>query len=148
MIIGRLGQDPKISYTQSGNCVVNLSVATDESYKDSSGQKVERTEWHRIVVFGQAAEFCANYLAKGRLVFVEGRIQTRKWQDQNGQDRYTTEIVAARVLSLEKNENKNAHGPSKQPRKPGAKKQQSEQYDEDHGPAFPSESSGMDQVPF
>jgi single-strand DNA-binding protein len=148
MIIGRLGQDPKISYTQSGNCVVNLSVATDESYKDSSGQKVERTEWHRIVVFGQAAEFCANYLAKGRLVFVEGRIQTRKWQDQNGQDRYTTEIVAARVLSLEKNENKNAHQPHKQPRKPSAKKQQSEHYDEDHGPAFPSEAGGMDQVPF
>ena len=92
-IIGRIGKDPEIRHTQSGQTVATMSVATDESYKDQSGQKVEKTEWHKIVVWGKQADFVANYLGKGRLVYVEGKLETRKWQDQSGQDRYSTEIV-------------------------------------------------------
>lgn len=101
MIVGRLGRDPETRYTAGGVAVANLNVATDESYKDKQGQKVDKTEWHRIVVFGQPAEFCGKYLAKGRLILIEGSLQTRKWQDQSGQDRYTTEIKAVRVQALE-----------------------------------------------
>lgn len=93
-LIGNLGKDPDVRYTANGNPVANLAIATDESYKDrNTGQKVEKTEWHRVVVFGKPAEFAGQYLAKGAQVFVEGKLQTRKWQDQSGQDRYTTEIV-------------------------------------------------------
>ena len=77
MLIGRLGQDPQLAYTASGIPVVNFSIATDEGYTDRDGNKVDRTEWHRVVVFNKPAEFCANYLSKGRLVFVEGKLQTR-----------------------------------------------------------------------
>ena len=95
MIIGTLGQDPDVKYTASGSPVVNVSVATNESWKDKqTGEKQERTEWHRISVFGKLAEICAQYLKKGSQVYFEGRIQTRKWQDQSGNDRYTTEIIA------------------------------------------------------
>ena len=95
MIIGTLGQDPDVKYTASGSPVVNVSVATNESWKDKqTGENQERTEWHRIVVFGKLAEICAQYLKKGSQVYFEGRIQTRKWKDQTGNDRYSTEIVA------------------------------------------------------
>ena len=101
ILIGRLGQDPKLSYTQGGQAVANFTMATDEGYKDrNSGQRVEKTEWHRIVCWRQTAEFVGNYLSKGRLVLVEGKLQTRKWQDQNGQDRYTTEIVGNEMQML------------------------------------------------
>lgn len=94
ILIGNLGADPETRYTPSGNAVTNLSVATDESYKDrQTGQLVPRTEWHRVVLFGKLAEVAGQYLRKGSKVYLEGRLQTRKWQDQNGQDRYTTEIV-------------------------------------------------------
>lgn len=102
MIIGRLGRDPELRYTQSGSPVATLNVATDESYMDRDGNKVERTEWHRVSVFQRQAENCANFLTKGSLVYVEGSLQTRKWQDQNGQDRYTTEIKAQRVQFLDR----------------------------------------------
>ena len=101
ILIGRLGQDPKVAYAQTGTTIVNFSIATDESYTDREGNKVDKTEWHRIVTFGKQADFCANYLTKGRLVLVEGSLQTRKWQDQEGQDRYTTEIRALRVQALD-----------------------------------------------
>lgn len=105
-IAGRLGRDPELSYTPGGQAVAKLSVATDEGYRDkSTGQKVERTEWHRVVAWRGVAEFCGNYLAKGRLVLIEGKLQTRKWQDQNtGQDRYATEIVAHNVQALDRSE--------------------------------------------
>ena len=103
-IIGRLGRDPELRYTQSGSPVATLNVATDESYMDRDGNKVERTEWHRVSVFQRQAENCANFLTKGSLVYVEGSLQTRKWQDQNGQDRYTTEIKAQRVQFLDRRE--------------------------------------------
>lgn len=101
-IIGRLGRDVDLKYSQSGTAVANISVATDESYTDRNGTKVDRTEWHRVVAYGKTAENCANFLAKGSLVYVEGSLQTRKWQDQEGQDRYTTEIKAQRVQFLER----------------------------------------------
>ena len=97
MIIGHLGRDPELRYTQSGTPVATLNIATDESYVDKDGNKVERTDWHRVVVFQRSAENCSQYLSKGSLVYVEGKLQTRKWQDQQGQDRYSTEIKADRV---------------------------------------------------
>ena len=103
-IIGRLGRDPELRYTHTGSPVASLNIATDESYVDRDGNKVERTEWHRVLVFQRQAENCANYLRKGSLVYVEGSLQTRKWQDQNGQDRYTTEIKAQRVQFLDRRE--------------------------------------------
>lgn len=102
MIIGRLGRDPELRYTQEGKPVCSMSAATDESYTDRNGEKVERTEWHRIVVYGKTAENCARYLAKGSLVYVEGALQTRKWQNAEGQDRTTTEIRAHHVQFLER----------------------------------------------
>lgn len=80
LLIGRLGRDPEMRYTASGQPVANFSIATDETYTSKDGQKVEKTEWHRIVVWGKQAEFCGNYLSKGRLVYIEGKLETRKWQ--------------------------------------------------------------------
>jgi len=94
ILIGNLGQDPDTRYTPSGNAVVNLTLATDESYKDrQTGQMVPKTEWHRVVMFGKLAEVAGQYLRKGSKVYIEGKLQTRKWQGQDGQDRYTTEVV-------------------------------------------------------
>jgi len=97
MILGNLGQDPELRSTTSGKAVATLRVATTDTWNDASGQRQERTEWHTIVVWGRTAENCKQYLSKGRAVFVEGRLQTRKWQDKEGHDRYSTEIVADRV---------------------------------------------------
>ena len=94
ILVGNLGQDPEIRYTADGRPIANFSIATSESWKDkNSGEKREKTEWHRLVVFGKLAEICGEYLSKGRQVYIEGKLQTRKWQGQDGQDRYTTEIV-------------------------------------------------------
>jgi len=100
ILIGNLGSDPSLNYTQAGKAVANLSVATSKTWKDQSGEKQKSTEWHRVVTFGQPAEFCGEYLKKGMLVDVQGSLQTRKWQDQEGNDRYTTEIVAQTVQNL------------------------------------------------
>ena len=102
MIIGRLGRDPELRYTQSGVPVTTLNVATSETYIDREGNKNEITEWHRVSVFQRQAENCVKFLRKGSLVFVEGSLQTRKWQDQQGLDRYTTVIKAQRVTFLDK----------------------------------------------
>ncbi len=94
ILVGNLGQDPEIRYTADGRPIANFSVATSETWKDkNSGERREKTEWHRVVVFGKLAEICGEYLAKGRQVYIEGKLQTRKWQGQDGQDRYTTEVV-------------------------------------------------------
>ncbi|QGY41513.1 single-stranded DNA-binding protein [Pseudodesulfovibrio cashew] len=175
ILIGRVGQDPKVSYTSSGQAVANFSVATDEGYRDrQTGQKVERTEWHRIVAWRQQAEFVGNYIGKGRLVLVEGKLQTRKWQGQDGQDRYTTEIVADNIQGLDRvpdgqyNQAGQQGGYQQQQQQGGYQQQgggyqqqqggyqqspqqnqgQPQQQEEDLGPAFPSEASGMDDVPF
>jgi len=100
MLIGRLGQDPELKYTPSGSAVCNFSLATSESWTDKSGQKQEKTEWHRVVVWGKLAELCNQYLAKGRQAFIEGSLQTRSWEGQDGQKKYTTEINARNVQFL------------------------------------------------
>ena len=128
MIIGRLGADPELRYTQAGQPICSLRVATDESYTDKDGNRVERTEWHSVVAFQRAAENCNQFLHKGSLVYVEGKLSTRKWQDQKGQDRYTTEIRAERVQFLEKRENG--------PQKPAQRKERG------------SEQNNMDDIPF
>ena len=97
MLLGHLGQDPDVRYNPSGTPVCNFSLATNEYWVDKEDQKQKRTEWHRIVVWGKMGENCGRYLAKGRQVFVEGRLETRSWEDKEGQKRYTTEIVARNV---------------------------------------------------
>ena len=101
VIVGTLGKDPEIRYAQNGNAIVNLSVATNETWKDrETGEAQQRTEWHRIVLFGKLGEIASQYLKKGSQAYFEGRIKTNKWQDQSGNDRYTTEIVAREMQML------------------------------------------------
>jgi len=101
ILVGHLGADPEVRYTAAGSAVANVSLATSDSWQDKqTGERQDRTEWHRIVFFNRLAEIAGEYLRKGRQVYVEGRLQTRKWQDQNGQDRYTTEIVASEMQML------------------------------------------------
>jgi single-strand DNA-binding protein len=97
IILGNLGKDPELRHTQGGKAVCTLRVATNEVWTDQAGERKERTEWHTIVVWGRQAENCNQYLKKGRSVYVEGRLTTRKWQDKEGHDRYSTEVVADRV---------------------------------------------------
>ncbi len=100
ILVGNLGRDPELRYTQSGQAVANFTLATNEKWKDKEGNNQERTEWHRIIVWGKSAENCAQYLQKGRSVYVEGRLQTRDWEDREGNKRTTTEIVAQTVQFL------------------------------------------------
>jgi single-strand DNA-binding protein len=100
ILVGNLGRDPEVRYMPDGGAVTNISVATTDVWKDKGGEKQERTEWHRVVFFSKLAEIAGEYLKKGSQVYVEGRLQTRKWQDKEGQDRYTTEIVADRMQML------------------------------------------------
>ena len=100
ILIGNLGKDPETRYLPSGDAVANFSIATTEKFKDKSGAQQEHTEWHRISFFGRQAEIAGEYLKKGSPVYVEGRIRTRKWQDKEGQDRFTTEIVGDRMQLL------------------------------------------------
>jgi len=102
ILIGNLGQDPEVKYMPNGNAVANITVATSESWKDkNTGEKVDKTEWHRVVFFRRLAEIAGEYLKKGSKVFIEGKLQTRKWQDKDGHDRYTTEIVANEMQMLD-----------------------------------------------
>jgi single-strand DNA-binding protein len=101
ILVGNLGQDPEVKYMPSGGAVCNVSLATTDSWKDkTSGERQERTEWHRVVFFHRLAEIAGEYLRKGSQVYVEGRLQTRKWQDKDGQERYTTEIIASEMQML------------------------------------------------
>lgn len=113
ILIGNLGGDPEIRYTQSGTQVASFTVATTERFKGKDGQMQENTEWHRIVSWNRLAEICGKYLHKGSHVYIEGKIQTRKWQDQSGNDRYTTEIVAREMKML------NSKGGEHNTNKPG-----------------------------
>lgn len=102
ILLGHLGQDPDVRLMPNGNSVANLTIATSESWKDKqTGQQQDRTEWHRVVIFGKLAEIAGQYLRKGSLVYIEGQLQTRKWQDKNGQDRYTTEVVVNMTGTLQ-----------------------------------------------
>lgn len=158
MIIGRLGSDPDLRYVAGGQPVTTLNVATDESYLDRDGNKVKKTEWHRVSVWGKSAENCSNFLGKGSLVYVEGSLQTRKWQDQQGTDRYSTEIRAQRVLFLDRKGEGRARDdddsdferpqpPDERQTKPRTSGRRAPN-DEDLGPAFPSEANSLDEVPF
>ena len=108
ILVGNLGRDPETRYTTGGDAVTNIRVATTDTWKDKNGEKQERTEWHTVVFFGRQAEIAGEYLKKGKQVYIEGRLQTRKWQDKEGQDRYTTEIVADRMQMLGSREGSNA----------------------------------------
>ena len=116
MLMGRLGRDPEMKYLQSGAAITTFNVATDESWIDRNGQKIEHTEWHRIITFQRLAENCAQHIVKGSLVYVEGSLQTRKWQDASGQNRYVTEIKAQRVLFLDRKrpDNQDGYGDSEE----------------------------------
>ena len=100
IVVGRLGSDPEVKTTSGGHNVARLSVATSERWNNSEGQRQERTEWHRVVVWGKMADLCGRYLSKGRQLYVEGRLQTRSWEDQQGVKRYSTEIVARDIQFL------------------------------------------------
>lgn len=133
MVMGHLGRDPELRYTQGRQAVVNMSIATTEHF-EKDGQKHEKTEWHNTVAWGRQAEAAAKYLKKGSAVFVEGKLQTRKWQDKEGKDRYTTEIVAQTVQFLGSPNQQGQGHPAQQPSQPSQ-------------PGYP-DSPGMDQVPF
>ncbi|GFK95699.1 Single-stranded DNA-binding protein [Fundidesulfovibrio magnetotacticus] len=187
ILIGRLGQDPKLTYLPSGQPVAELRLATSESYKNKDGEKVEATEWHTVKVYGRSAEFCGNYLSKGRLIYVEGTLRTRSWEDQQGQKKYFTEVIVTApghtVQFLDSNKGGGVdNAPSEggyggygggqqggygggqggERRGGGAPQQQGNRAqgggrqggqrqqprEEDMAPAFPSEASGMDDVPF
>ena len=100
ILVGNLGGDPEVRYANSGVAVCNFTMATTRTYKDKQGERKDETEWHRIVAFGRTAEVCGEYLKKGRQVYIEGRMQTRKWQDKDGNDRWTTEIVTENMQML------------------------------------------------
>lgn len=100
MLIGNLGRDPEVRYTPGGTAVASFPLATSEKFKNKNGEFEEKTEWHNVVLWGRQAEIAGEYLAKGRTVFIEGRLQTRKWQDKDGRDRWTTEVVGERMQML------------------------------------------------
>lgn len=111
ILLGHLGRDPEVKYMPNGNAVANVTLATSEIWKDkNSGQQQERTEWHRVVIFGKLAEIAGQYLKKGSLVYFEGQLQTRKWQDQSGQDRYATEVVVNQQGTMQMLDRKTAPG--------------------------------------
>ena len=136
ILVGNVGRDPEIRYTPSGDAVANFSVATSERWKDkNSGEMQERTEWHRIVAWRRLGEICGEYLSKGRQVYIEGKIQTREWEDKDGNRRYTTEIIANEMKMLGPKEGGGGYKPAEPP---GAK-----EYD---GPPLQSEQE--DDIPF
>lgn len=130
ILVGRLGADPEVRYTQDGTMVTSFRLATDEQWKDKNGEKTQRTEWHRIVTFRKLAEICGNYLSKGKLVYIEGRIQTRAWDDKDGVKRYTTEIIASNMQMLER------------------KGQDFDQAESNQAPSFSGSDTVEDDVPF
>jgi single-strand DNA-binding protein len=147
IIVGTLGQDPDVKYTASGSPVVNISVATNESWKDkTTGENVEKTEWHRIVIFGKLGEIAAQYLKKGSQVYFEGKIQTRKWQDQTGNDRYSTEIVANEMQML--GGRSGGSDNSTVPFSPPAQQQRQAAPAQQNAPAAAPIDDGFDDIPF
>lgn len=139
-LIGNLGADPEVRYTQSGIATATLSVATTESWKDKDGNKQERTEWHRVVLYRRLAEVAGEYLRKGSSVYLEGKLQTRKWQDQNGQDRYTTEVVADEMKMLGGKPQGNGQGSGNQP-PPQQSQNRPQQSQPQNRPSAPAQSA-------
>jgi single-strand DNA-binding protein len=118
ILIGNLGRDPEVRYLPEGGAVANISIATTDTWKDKSGEKQERTEWHRVAFFGRLAEIAGEYLKKGSQVYVEGSLRTRKWTDKEGQERYTTEIRADMMQMLGRREGGGAEPMAREPREP------------------------------
>ncbi|MCL6270072.1 single-stranded DNA-binding protein [Sansalvadorimonas sp. 2012CJ34-2] len=155
ILVGNLGGDPEVRYTPNGSAVTNLSIATSESWRDKqTGQQQERTEWHRVAMFGKLAEIAGQYLRKGSKVYIEGKLQTRKWQDQQGQDRYSTEVVVdingqMQMLDGRQEGGNMGYG---QPQQAAAPQQQAPQQNQGYGqpmqqqkPAQPQQSQGYGQ---
>jgi len=158
IIIGNLGNDPETKYMPSGNAVTNITVATSESWKDKqTGQKQERTEWHRVCFFNRLAEVAGEYLRKGSKVYLEGSLRTRKWQDQSGQDRYTTEIIASEMQMLDgKGDNQqqpaqqpqqNWQQPAQQPQQQSPQQYQQPQQPVQNPPGYNAGTQGVQQPP-
>jgi single-strand DNA-binding protein len=148
MIIGNLGRDPEMRYTPSGQAVTQFTVAVNRNYKDAQGERQEETEWFRVVAWGQQAEFAAEYLRKGAKVYIEGRIQTRQWEGQDGQKRYTTELVANTIQNLERRPREDAgEGGSQLPPEPRQRPQAGASRPATT-PSEPSQEPDYDDLPF
>ena len=148
ILIGHLGADPDVRYTNGGTTVANTSVATTEKWKDKeSGEQHERTEWHRVVFFGRLAEVAGEYLAKGSLICVEGKLQTRKWEDKDGQERYTTEIVANEMKMLGGRNDGRNDSAARSDRNNG-RAQQPKSRARPSKPAAPATADLNDDIPF
>ncbi|MDH5361460.1 MAG: single-stranded DNA-binding protein [Gammaproteobacteria bacterium] len=163
ILVGNLGKDPEVRYMPNGNAVANLTLATSESWKDkNTGQQQDKTEWHRVVMFRRLAEIAGEYLKKGSQIYIEGKLQTRKWQDQQGQDRYTTEIVADELQMLgsragagggstEYNQEQPAYGGGQQSQQQAAPQQQyapQQQAPQQQAPASAGFDDFDDDIPF
>ena len=146
ILIGNLGQDPDTRYTPNGNAVVNLNIATDESYKDrQTGQLVPKTEWHRIVMFGKIAEVAGQYLRKGSKVYIEGKLQTRKWQNKEGQNVYSTEVVVDINGQMQMLDSRGSDGGANQGAPAGRPQQQSTPAAPAQNNQQPAQPGGYDQ---
>lgn len=152
IVLGNLGQDPETRYMPNGNAVTNISVATSETWQDKqSGQNQERTEWHRVVFFNRLAEIAGEYLRKGSKVYVEGSLRTKKWQDQSGNDRYTTEIVASEMQMLDSRSDNNQQGggyPAQQQNSNTGNNQGQQQGAPQHHQNVPQSNEFEDDIPF
>lgn len=151
ILVGNIGQDPIVRFTPNGEAIANISLATSEKWKDQQGQQQERTEWHRIVIFGKAAEIAQQYVRKGSKLFIEGKLQTRKWQDNNGQDRYTTEVVISgfngQLQILDKLQDQPAQQYQQQPRQqnPASNASQNHQVQQPQQNQYNSTPGGQPQ---
>ncbi|MDD2582497.1 MAG: single-stranded DNA-binding protein [Desulfuromonadaceae bacterium] len=134
MLIGNLGKDPEVRFTASGQAVASFSLATSEKFKGKSGEMEERTEWHNITLWGKLAEIAGEYLSKGKTVYIEGRLQTRKWQDKNGNDRYTTDIVGDRMQMLSAKGERSGGGDTSSAQKSGGASYEEPPFQDDDIP--------------
>lgn len=134
MLIGNLGKDPEVRFTASGQAVASFSLATSEKFKGKNGEWEERTEWHNITLWGKLAEIAGEYLSKGKTIFVEGRLQTRKWQDKSGNDRYTTEIVGDKMQMLSPKGERSGGETSSAPKTSGASNYEEPPFQDDDIP--------------
>lgn len=151
IILGNLGNDPELRSLPNGGSVANLSIATSEEWKDKQGQKQEKVEWHRVTVFGKLADIVGQYLKKGSKVYIEGKIQTRKWQDQQGQDKYTTEIVvdgfSGQLQMLGDSGSQGQQAPQQRPQNPARQAQQAAQPQQAPSGGYDSFDDSSD-IPF
>ena len=153
ILIGNLGKDPEVRYSANGSAIANLTVATTDSWRDkNSGENQERTEWHRVVMFSRLGEIAGEYLKKGSKVYIEGRLQTRKWQDNNGNDRYTTEIVANDMQMLDSRGGGDFQGyqqsPQNQSQRQGQNQNQNQGQNQTAAPANNGFDDFDDDIPF